>query len=140
MNDTNAFLGKTVEPTENEVASALGPAQPVWKELLTWLRDEQQLPDKEWTSYSPKYGWALRIKRTKRNSLYLSPARDCFLVSFILGDKAVEALRAGKLSKALLKTIDEAPLYPEGTGLRFLVSKSSQLSPIRQLTLGKLAH
>jgi Protein of unknown function (DUF3788) len=140
MNDANAFLGKTVEPTENEVASALGPALSAWNELLTWLKDEQQLPDKEWTSYSPKYGWALRIKRKKRNILYLSPGKDCFLVSFILGDKAVAALRAGKLSKALLKTLEEAPHYPEGTGLRLLVSKSSQLSPIRQLTLVKLAH
>jgi hypothetical protein len=140
MKDTNAFLGKTVQPTEKEVASALGPAAAAWDELRHWLQEEEKLGEQEWNSYSSKYGWALRVKRKKRNIVYMAPCNGCFRVSFILGDKAVAAARASKLSKAVLKALDEAPKYPEGTGLRLLVSRSRDLAPIRTLTQVKLAN
>lgn len=140
MNDTNAFLGKTTEPSEKDVESALGAANSAWNELLDWLKEEEKLSDREWNSYSPKYGWALRVKRKKRNIIYMSPCHGCFRVSFILGDKAVAAARDSKLPKPVLKALDEAPHYPEGTGLRLLVSKSKDLPAIRTLTQVKLAN
>jgi hypothetical protein len=140
MNDTNAFLGKTTEPSEKEVAFALGPAASVWNELLEWFKEEEKLSDREWNSFSPKYGWSLRIKRKKRNIVHLVPCNGCFRVMFIFGEKAVAAARASKLSKTVLKALDEAPHYPEGTGLRLLVSKSRDLPPIRTLTQVKLAN
>ena len=140
MNDTNAFLGKTTEPSEKEVESALGAANSAWNELLDWLKVEEKLSDREWNSYSPKYGWSLRVKRKKRNIVHLVPCNGCFRVMFIFGDRAVAAARASKLPKAVLKALDEAPHYPEGTGLRLLVSKSKDLPPIRTLTHVKLAN
>lgn len=140
MNDTNAFLGKTNEPTPDDVAIALGPAAPAWNELLDWLTNEQHLDEREWISYSPKSGWALRVKRKKRNIVYMTPGQDCFRVSFILGDRAIAAAHATRLPKALAKALDEAPRYPEGTGLRLVVSKAKELAAVRALTLVKLAH
>lgn len=140
MNDTNAFLGKTTEPTEKEVATVLGEAAPVWNELLDWFKDEEQLSEREWNSYSPKYGWSLRVKRKKRNIVHMVPCNGCFRVMFIFGDRAVAAARASKLPKAVLKALDEAPHYPEGTGLRLVVKGSKDLPPIRTLTHVKLAN
>lgn len=140
MNDTNAFIGKTTQPTPAEITSALGLAAPVWDELLIRLRDEQKITVGEWTSSAPKYGWALRMKQKKRNIVYMAPGDVCFRVSFILGDKAVAAARAGKLPKAVLKALDEAPKYPEGTGLRLVVSKPGDLPAIRTLIGVKLAN
>ena len=140
MDLANAFLGKTDQPTEKEVATALGPAASVWIELLDWLKEDQHLVEREWTSYSPKYGWALRVKRKKRNIVYLGPCKGCFRVSFVLGAKAVLAARASHLPKAVLKALDGAPRYPEGTGLRLLVSKPKDLPAIRKLALVKLAN
>lgn len=140
MNDTNAFLGKTDEPSAKELASALGPAAPVWDELLDWLAKVEHLSEREWTSYSPKYGWALRVKRKKRNIVYMAPGQDCFRVSFILGDKAVAAAHSTRLPKAVTKALDEAPRYPEGTGLKLVVSRSRDLAAVRALTVVKLAN
>ena len=140
MDATNAFLGKTTPPTAKDVASALGPAISAWNELLDWLGKEQNVSDHEWKSYSPKYGWSLRAKLKKRNILYLVPCKRCFQVFFILGAKAVEAARASNLPKVVLKALDEAPRYPEGTGLRLLVSKSRDLPAIRKLAVVKLTN
>jgi hypothetical protein len=72
--------------------------------------------------------------------VYLAPCVGCFRVAFILGDKAVAAARQGDLSKSTLKLIDEAPRYPEGTGLRLTVKAAKNLAAIRKLALIKLAN
>ncbi len=140
MDFTNAFIGKAAQPTEKELYTALGPAFSAWNELLDWFNKEQGVNIHEWTSYLPKYGWTLRLKLKKRTIVYLGPGEGRFQVMFILGAKAVAAAQTSNLPKAVLVTLDEAPRYPEGTGLRLLVSKSRDLPAIRKLALIKLAN
>jgi hypothetical protein len=139
MDIPNAFIGKTTQPTREEVASALGPTTEVWKQLIDWMA-EQGVADQEWKSSSPKHGWALRLKLKKRNIVYLSPCAGCFRVAFVLGDRAVAAARQGDLSKTILKLLDEAPRYAEGTGVRFMVKGAKDLDTARKLAIVKLAN
>jgi hypothetical protein len=140
MDYTNAFIGKTAQPTEKELGTALGSAFSAWNELLDWFSEEQGVNIHEWTSYSPKYGWTLRLKLKKRTIVYLGPGEGRFLVMFILGAKAVAAARTSNLPKAIVKALDEAPRYPEGTGLRLVVAKSKDLPAIHKIALVKLAN
>ena len=126
----------TKPPTDEELSTELGAARALWDELLT----ELALPIQEWNSYSPKAGWAMKVKLKKRTILYLSPCHDSFRVSFILGDKAMEAARQLKLPKAVLKIIDEAPRYPEGTGVRLEIAARKDLAAVKKLAEVKLAN
>jgi hypothetical protein len=139
METPNAFIGKTTQPTPKELSAALGSSVELWDQLVDWLA-EQGAATQEWNSYSPKAGWALRLKHKKRNIIYLAPCVGCFRVALILGDKAVAAARQGDLSKSTLKLLDEAPRYPEGTGLRLIVKAAKDLAAIRKLALIKLAN
>ncbi len=139
MDATNAFIGKTTVPTDEELISALGKAAESWKQLVVWLA-EQGVYGQEWNSHSSKAGWSLRLKVKKRNIIYLSPCLGCFRVAFVLGDRAVAAARQSDLSEAALKLLDEAPRYAEGTGLRLMVRAHKDLAAIRKLALIKLAN
>ena len=94
----------------------------------------------EWNCLKPKYGWNLIAKAKKRRIVYLGPCNGCFRVSFVLGDKAMAAARAGDFSKPIVKILDEAPRYAEGTGVRLLVKNAKDLAAIRELTKIKLAN
>ena len=139
MEILNAFVGKTTTPTAEEVAAAPGPAAEVWKQLVDWMA-EQEVTVQEWNSYSAKSGWAMRLKVKKRNIVYLAPCDGCFRVALVLGDKAMAAAQQSKLSKSVLKALDEAPHYAEGTGIRLMVHESKDLHPIRILAAVKLAN
>jgi hypothetical protein len=132
----NAFIGRTQPPTDEELSTELGAARALWDELLA----ELALPIQEWNSYSPKAGWSMKLKLKKRTILYLAPCHGSFRVAFILGAKAVEAARQAKLSKALLKIIDEAPRYPEGTGVRLEIKARKDLAAVKKLAGIKLAN
>ena len=84
METVNAFIGKTTAPTEAEVDAALGSTAALWKQLVDWMA-EQGAAIQEWNSYSPKAGWALRLKVKKRNIVYLGPCAGCFRASFHSG-------------------------------------------------------
>ena len=132
----NAFIGRTKAPTDAELSTELGAARVLWDELLA----ELALPIQEWNSYSPKAGWSMKVKLGKRTILYLSPCHSSFRVTFILGAKAVEAARQSRLPKAVLKIIDEAPRYPEGTGVRLEITARKYLAAVRKLAQVKLAN
>jgi len=137
MNEANAFIGKTKQPTSDEVDLALGKAAPIGHSYLTWLAEEG-VKEQEWKSVSAKYGWGLRMKLKKRTIVYLGPAHNCMTVSFVLGDRAVAAAKSSELASPILKVIEDSPKYAEGTGVRLVVKKPKDLAPIKLLTRVKL--
>jgi hypothetical protein len=136
----NAFIGWTVAPADGELSVALGPTRPLWDQVLAALKDLFELKDWEWNSYSPKAGWSVRVKKGKRNILYLSPCKGCFRVTFILGGKAVQTARTNPVPTRVLKLIDQGQQYPEGLGIRLEVKSPKDLPPIQALTTLKLMY
>gem|GEM_PF-1329401 len=136
----NAFIGRKDKPSPEDLDRALGPAAAIWKELVSRISSECGVVNQEWSSYSSKHGWFVKFKLKKRTIVYLSPCLNCFRVSFILGDRAVIAARDSKLSASLVKALQEAPRYPEGTGLRLLVKSQKDIPAILKLTRVKLAN
>ena len=136
---TNAFIGKAKKPTEREVTATLGDSKALWDALLSELKMEFQLKQ-EWNSYSMKAGWALRLKRGERNVVYLSPARDSFRVSFVLGDKAVNMALERGLPARVVKLLQEAKRYPEGRGVLIDVKGAPDIALVVKLARIKLEN
>ena len=136
----NAFIGKAKQPTAGELAAALGPAQAVWDQLLAELAQDHGANVLEWNSYSLKAGWSLRVKRKSRTIVWLGPREGSFLAAFILGDKAMQAARASKLPKRIIKILETAPKYPEGTGVRIPMKNLKDLAAVRTLAAIKLVN
>lgn len=136
----NAFIGRKEKPSTAELDAALGPAKPLWDRLLAGLADELDVAGREWSSYSPKAGWSLRLIKKARVIVYLSPHQGSFMASFALGDRAVQAALISKLPPSAVKIIKEAERYAEGTGVRIEVNKSSDIEAIKKLAAIKLKN
>jgi Protein of unknown function (DUF3788) len=131
---------RTKPPTNAELAAALGPAKATWDQLLADLAQEFGVNVHEWSSYSPKAGWSLRVKRKKRTVVWLGPRTRSFMAAFILGEKAMRAARQTKLPQRVVKVLDEAPKYPEGTGVRLGVKTPKDVETVKRLAAIKLAN
>ena len=138
---TNAFIGKKETPTDADLTAALGPAKTAWDQLLADLAREHDVSVHEWKSYNAaKWGWSLRVLRKKRTIVWLTPAEGAFTVLFILGEKAMQAARQVKLPLRLVRAMDEAPKYPEGTGVRLAVKSPREIGALMKLAAIKLAN
>jgi hypothetical protein len=136
----NAFIGQSKPPKDRELAAALGPAKAPWDRFLTELEQDYGVNVHEWKCHSPKWGWSLRAKHKARTIVWLSPHIGCFTVLFILGAKAMCAARQCKLPMRIVKAMDEAPKYPEGTGVRLKVKSAKDIGALKKLAAIKLAN
>jgi hypothetical protein len=136
----NAFIGKTKQPTDRELTAALGAARAPWDQLLADLDRELGVNVHEWNSYSPKAGWSLRVKRKARTIVWLGPREGAFIAAFVLGDKAMQAGRASKLPQRIVKIMNEAPKYPEGSGIRIPLKTPKDLAAVKTLAAIKIAN
>jgi hypothetical protein len=140
MSVANAFIGKPAAPTDAELSAELASSKALWDRLLADLARACNLTDCEWNSYSRKAGWSLRVKQGKRNIVYLSPGCGCFMASFALGDKAVQAARASGLPRPAIAIIDAARRYAEGTAVRIDVKTPGDVAIVTRLAAIKLKH
>jgi Protein of unknown function (DUF3788) len=136
----NAFIGKTTQPTQKELAAELGNTNALWEQLVAGITNDCGITEQEWNSYSPKAGWALRLKRKKRNIVYLAPCHGAFRVSFVLGDKAMDVARGIKFPEKVRKIIKDAPHYPEGSGVRLEIKTAADLKAVKQLAKVKIEN
>jgi Protein of unknown function (DUF3788) len=141
MEYTNAFRGKPTQPSEAELTAALGPSTKLWKEFIRWMAEEEGAAGQEWKGICVnKYGWSLRLKQKSRNIVYLGPGEGCFMVSFVLSDKALQAAKEASLPKAVGEILAAAPHYPEGNGVRLVVHRAADLPSIRKIAAIKMAN
>ena len=129
----NAFAGQTERPTGKALETALGASRALWKQLVAELKQSLKLDGEDWHSSGVKYGWALRLQLKKRNIVYLGPRAGSFMASFVLGDKAIAAVRKSFLPADLLRTIAETKRYGEGTPVRIEVKGPEDLNLVRIL-------
>lgn len=136
----NAFVGKTTRPSDSDLEKALGSANPLWDRLVAELASEHDVTTREWKSYGAKSGWSLRLMRGKRTIVWLVPYAGCFQAAFIFGEKALTAIRQAAVPARVLRMLDEAPKYPEGTGLRFEIKTVRDIAVVKKLAAIKLQH
>lgn len=136
----SVFDDKTRPPNDDELATVLGKVFPTWQRLADQIFAAFPGAFAEWGFTSKSTGWGLRLKTDKRTILYMTPRERSFLVSFALGEKAARAAQDAGLPASVLKTIDNAPKYAEGRGVRFEITTASQIRSIAKLAQIKMEY
>lgn len=117
------------EPSEAALRERLGPAHAAWRTLLASLPGVEQ----EWKLYSAKAGWVLKLKEGDRTLLYAHPQDGEFRVIVVLGERAVQAALAARLSLRLREAIAAARPYVEGRSVPVVVRGPADLSDVESL-------
>ena len=130
------FDDKTEAPDDKALAKGLGKSKALWDGIVGHIRETYAPVTEAWGFYK---SWSLRLKRKDRTILYLLPGDGGFRCAFVLGAKATEAARKAKLPKAVLKAIDDAPVYAEGRGFRFEVRTAKDVATVKTLAAVKMS-
>ena len=132
-----SFDDKALSPDDRALAKGLGPAKPLWDAFVRHIAAEFAPVTEAWGFYKM---WSLRLKRKRRTIVYLLPRVGHFLCAFVFGGQATEAARRAKLPKAVLKAIEDAPVYAEGRGFRLEVRTEADVETMKALAAIKMAN
>lgn len=136
----SAFDDKSRAPTEGDLSNVLGTTFQLWKELEARIVARFHSTSPVWAFSGRSTGWGLRLFCNDRIILYMTPCRGYFLVSFVLGGRAVKAAHQSDLPSTVLSAIDSAKRYAEGTGVRFEIRAPSDLDSMETLAVLKMAR
>ena len=128
------------EPGPAELRGKLGRSHAHWTGLVERLEAELGPLERSWNRGTTTGEWTLRLKQGKRTVVYLTPFEKYFRAGLVLGEKAVATARAAALPAAYLATVDAAPKYAEGRGVRIEVRNARDLAAVTTLTLAKMVH
>ena len=136
----SAFEDPAAPPTREELVEVLGPATPLWDDLVTDVRRRGGALTEDW-HHGPKFGWSMRLVLGDRILVHLTPQVGRLLVGVVLGEKAIAAATAsGSASGRTLEVVAAAPRYAEGRGVRFPVATVEDLLVAEELCRIKLGR
>ncbi|MFH1734156.1 MAG: DUF3788 family protein [bacterium] len=132
------FDDKEHQPTEDDLTSALGETKPLWDGIAAYCTEKFAPLTIDWKFFGAKWGWSCKLVQKKRVILYLTHADGFYYTGFVLGDKALNALRRSELPANVLDVINSAPKYGEGTGFRLEIRTKQDLEATEVLADAKM--
>ncbi len=120
------FDDKNKKPTDKMLKVALGKTYNLWEEIKKHISSEYGKVIEDWKFYNVRSGWLLKTLLKKRNLFFFVPVEGYFKLSFIFGDKAVEAVVKSDLPENIKTTLKNAKKYMEGRGLSIDVKSSKE--------------
>ena len=127
------LLDKAQQPTDEDLERVLGRVKTHWDNLTAYAIKENPDAKPEWKFYTKKSGWTYVLRGKRRNVFYLAPLQKCFRVGFLFAEKTVVAAEQADLPEAVLEIIRNGPQYPEGRGVRLIVSKAVDVKNAKKL-------
>jgi len=134
------FDDKSHSPSSDDLAALLGRTARLWNRLLDDVCIRHPPIEPVWNFGGAKYGWSLRLRQKDRIVLYLIPQMGQFLAGIVLGEKAVRLAQQSDSPAGILAIIDAAPRYAEGRGIRFPVTRKTDVDVVLKLTAIKLGR
>lgn len=138
--DHSIFMDKSQMPSNEDLGLALGDKFELWMEIRDAVLQQYPGGVEEWNFPGKKYGWSFRIKDKKRAIIYFLPREGEFLVAFVFGEKAMDAIRGTDISGEIVNDLENATVYAEGRGVRIPVHDQSDLEDIFRLIEIKMAY
>ncbi len=129
----SVFDDKSKKPDDKMLKDALGGTYKFWEEIKKHLKEAYGELTEDWKFYGQKYGWQLKTLKKKRNLFFFIPLKDFFKITFVFGDKAVEAVQKSDLPSNIKKTLKNAKKYMEGRGLQIEVKSTENVEIVKEL-------
>jgi hypothetical protein len=130
------FLDKAHQPTEDEIAAALGPAYPLWQRLLAFIAETYQMPG-EFSFSGKNYGWNMWYRKSGKSLVTLYPQQGKLIAQVVLGKAEVEQAEALTLGDHVSKVLRETAQLHDGRWLFIPVTTERDAQDIEQLLLVK---
>ena len=129
------FGEKAIVPDKELLAAALKDSKTLWNKMID-LSDGRG----EWKFYSKAAGWTYPIKKKKRTLFYMMPKDGWFQLTFVYGERAIEAAKSAGLQEQTLNDLLQAKAYVEGRSIAVNVNSDADMDTAQKLLQLKLEY
>jgi hypothetical protein len=128
-----AFLDPASPPTRRALVEALGEGISTWDRLVGWM-DATYGIDGEPIHFGRESGWSLRVRRSARALLTLTPMADGSVRALVvIGPSAWDAVAGEPLSPTVRAAWGSAHPYPDGRWLWLPLTDGAVIADVERL-------
>ena len=129
------FGEKAILPNEEALSVTLKDTQVLWDKILE-ISDGKG----EWKFYGKAAGWTFQVKKGKRTLFYMIPKDGWFQMTFVYGERAVEAAPAHELPKNILDDLLQAKAYVEGRSVAIEITSNEDMDVVKKMLQLKMEY
>ena len=131
----SVFGDKATVPDEDRLNTALGDSKALWNKIIRISGGSG-----EWKFYTKAAGWVYPIKKGKRTLFYMMPKDGRFRLTFVFGERAVEAAKSAGLPEPVLTDLLQSTAYVEGRSVATDVKSDTDMETAQKLLTLKTAY
>ena len=129
------FGEKEIVPSKEILCSALNDNQVLWDKILEFSGGKG-----EWKFYGKAAGWTFQVKKGKRTLFYMMPKDGWFQMTFVYGERAVEAARWFELPEKVLNDLKQATVYVEGRSVAVEITSDKDIDTVEKMLQLKMEY
>jgi hypothetical protein len=129
------FSEKVTIPNDDLLENALKISNALWDKMI-----EISGGRGEWKFYTKAAGWTYSIKKNQRTLFYMIPKDGWFKLTFVFGERAIEAAKLTNLPKQTLNALLTAKRYVEGRSITIKIESNADIPTAQKLLQLKLKY
>lgn len=129
------FDDKKIVPDDDALAAALKGGKSLWDKLIVLSGGSG-----EWKFYKKAAGWTYPVKQGKRTLFHMMPKEGWLRLTFVYGERAVEAAKSAGLPEQVLNDLLQATAYAEGRSVNVDIRSEADIAIAQKLLQLKTEH
>jgi len=129
------FGEKEISPNKEALSVTLKDNQVLWDEIL-----ELSGGKGVWKFYGKAAGWTFQVKKGKRTLFYMMPKDGWFQMTFVYGERAVEAAQLFELPEKVLNDLKHATVYVEGRSVGIEITSNEDIDIVEKMLHLKMEY
>jgi hypothetical protein len=131
--ETIIFSDKYRKPDDDLIFSIIANKMTLWKEILSYLKDNFSDTSGDWNYYNDGKRWLFKMTQKKKTIFWAGIQKDGFRITFYFGDKAEPLIEASTLSQNLKDFFRNGKHYGKIRALTLTVSGAEDVESVRKL-------
>ena len=138
-NKVTVFNDESIHPDNDLVFSVIGDKQLVWKQVMSYLYDNNSDISEVWKYYNDGKSWLFRTLKKKKTIFWINILEDTFRIAFWFADRLEPIILSSKLPGHILEEYGKARHYNRSRCIFIDVEDHGDLENIKILLDLKLS-
>jgi hypothetical protein len=132
------FSDKTKKPDDDLIFSIIGNKMTLWKEIMSYLKDNYSDTSCDWNYYNDGKRWLFKMTQKKKTIFWAGILKDGYRITFYFGDKAEPLIEASNLPQNLKDFFMNGKHYGKIRGLTMNVCEEKDVESVKKLVVIKM--
>ncbi|MBN1597709.1 MAG: DUF3788 family protein [Bacteroidales bacterium] len=125
---------KSVKPTDEIIFSIIGDKELLWKQILSYVYDNNKDISEEWKYYNDGKSWLFRVFKKKKTLFWIRILKDTFRIAFWFGDKLEPIILESELPDNIKSEFKNAKRFNKSRCIYIDMEDSGDFENVKKLT------